>query len=245
MDELSLLLNTHPLEVVAITKSWLANEIIDELILIDGYNTFRKDIVHDRGGGVCAFVSADIPCKRRQDRGKHVLDLIVTNLDEIYNEPTVTAPLGTSDHNVVKWTPSASGLHGKNTSKKHVLRFPQSARDAFGRWCNSHTWFADVKNHGACSELASSFTQDLSLAIDRIFPTKIVKIHCTDKPWMTPSLKQLIHKRQRAFHSGDRDLWRHHRSKVKKEISLKKHSFYTNKVQHLKSCNPKKWWERT
>ena len=117
MDELSLLLNTHPLEVVAITELWLANEIIDELVLIDGYNTFCKDIVHSRGGGVCAFVSADIPCKRRQDRGEHVLDLIVTKLDEIYNEPTVTAPLGTSDHNVIKWTPSASELYGKNTSK--------------------------------------------------------------------------------------------------------------------------------
>ena len=87
------------------------------------------------------------------------------------------------------------------------------------------------------------FTQDLSLAIDRIFPTKIVKIHCTDKPRMTPWLNQLINKRQRAFHSGDRDLWRHYRSKVKKRISLKKRSFYTNMLQHLKSCNPQKWWD--
>ena len=67
MDELSLLLNTYPLDVVAITESWLTDDIIDELVLIDGYKTFRKDRVHGRGGGVCAFVSADIPCKRRQD----------------------------------------------------------------------------------------------------------------------------------------------------------------------------------
>ena len=338
MDELSPLLNTYPLDVVAITESWLTDDIIDELVLIDGYKTFRKDRVHGRGGGVCAFVSADIPCKRRQDledpsfecmwcwlrpvrlprkisglicailynppdtplpeqnnlvkymvdkldvirtahpdcgvvllgdynrleicdllihqnlkqivrtptRGEHVLDLIVTNLPELYNEPSIIAPLGTSDHNVVKWTSSASGSarsHGKSISKKHVRRFPQSARDAFGRWCNNHTWFADVENPRSCSELASFFSQDISSAIDRIFPTKIVKIHCSDKPWMIPSLKQLINERQRAFHSGDRDLWRHYRSKVKKEISLKKRSFYRNKVQHFKSCNPKKWWD--
>ena len=183
---------------------------------------------------------------RTPTRGEHVLDLIVTNLHELYNEPSIIAPLSTSDHNVVKWTPSASeGVrsHGKNTSKKHVRRFPQSARDAFGRWCNNHTWFADVKNPESCSELASSFSKHLSSAIDRIFPIKMVKIHFTDKPWMTPSLKQLINKRQRAFHSGDRDLWRHYRSKVKKEILLKKRSFYSNKVQHLKSCNSKKWWD--
>lgn len=46
----------------AITESGLTNEVIDELVLNDGYNTFRKDRVHGRGGDVCAFVSADIPC---------------------------------------------------------------------------------------------------------------------------------------------------------------------------------------
>ena len=51
----------------AITESWLTDDIIDELVLIDGYKTFRKDWVHGRGGGMCAFVSADIPCKCRQD----------------------------------------------------------------------------------------------------------------------------------------------------------------------------------
>ena len=91
--------------------------------------------------------------------------------------------------------------------------------------------FSDVKNPRSCSELASIFSQDLSSAIDRIFP--IVKVHCTDKLWMTPSLKQLISERQRAFHSGDRNLWRHYRSKVKKEISLKKRWFYITRCNAL------------
>ena len=34
---------------------------------MDGYNSFRKDRMHGRGGGLCVFVSADIPCKRSQD----------------------------------------------------------------------------------------------------------------------------------------------------------------------------------
>ena len=49
IDELSLLLNTYPLDVVAIIESWLTDDIIDELVLIDGYKTFRKDRVHGRG----------------------------------------------------------------------------------------------------------------------------------------------------------------------------------------------------
>ena len=36
-------------------------------ILINGYNTFSEDRVHSRRGGVCAFVSAGIPGKCKQD----------------------------------------------------------------------------------------------------------------------------------------------------------------------------------
>ena len=41
------------------------NEIIDDdLVLIEGYH-LCKDRMHGHDGGVCAFVSADIPCRRR------------------------------------------------------------------------------------------------------------------------------------------------------------------------------------
>ena len=57
MDELSLLLYMHPLEVVAITESWLTIEIIvSYVVLIDGHDTFRKVWVHGRGGGVCVHL---------------------------------------------------------------------------------------------------------------------------------------------------------------------------------------------
>ena len=32
----------------------------------------------------------------------------------------------------------------------------------------------------------------LNSAIDQIFLTKVVKMHHSDKPWMTPALKKLI-----------------------------------------------------
>ena len=52
--------------------------------------------------------------------------LFATNLHELYNDPSIIAPLSTSDLNVVKWIPSVSGSlrsHSKGTSKKHVRRF--------------------------------------------------------------------------------------------------------------------------
>ena len=67
-------------------------------------------------------------------------------------------------------------------------------------------WFTDVHESASPTELASSFTRELNSATNVLFPTKVIKIHNSDKPWMSPSLKQLILERQRAFYSGDREL---------------------------------------
>ena len=53
----------------------------------------------------------------------NVLDLIVTNLGDFYCDPDVIAPLGSSDHNIVKWTSGSNGYVGsdsESTAKKRV-----------------------------------------------------------------------------------------------------------------------------
>jgi hypothetical protein len=154
------------------------------------------------------------------------------------------APLGSSDHNIVKWTTNMSKEAINNKSiKKNICCFPLSACQAFGRWCSSHEWFTDIAKTNSASKLASAFTKELNSAINRIFPTKVVKIHHSDKPWMTPALKKLIDQRQKAFHSGNKEIWRHYKLKVRKDILLKKRMHYENKVKHLKSNYPRKWWD--
>ena len=90
------------------------------------------------------------------------------------------------------------------------------------RLCDTHEWFTDFEKTESVSDLESYFTLELNSAIDRIFPTKMIKIHCTDKPWITQALKQLIVERQRAFHTGDQELLRHYRQKVRNEHSVRK-----------------------
>ena len=121
-------------------------------------------------------------------------------------------------------------------------RFTQSSCAEFGTWCSGHVWFSDVQYLDSATALVSSFTSELSLAIDLFFPTNTIKIHATDKPWMTPMLKQLIMQRQRAFHSSDRAVWLHHRDKVQREISLQKRTYYARKIQNLKNSNSRQWW---
>ena len=66
LDDLTALLSRKPVDIIAITESWL-HKHIDSLLSINGYNLFRKDRASGRGGGVCVFIKNDIPCIRRVD----------------------------------------------------------------------------------------------------------------------------------------------------------------------------------
>ena len=70
-------------------------------------------------------------------------------------------------------------------------------------------------------------------AIDLYFPLEQVKFHESDKPWVTPYIKALVKKRQKAFHSGNAEQWKSLRNKVKVEISKRKLNFYADKTKNL------------
>ena len=64
VDELTGLIYTKPVDIVAVTESWLHNAIENRLLQLNDYNLFRKDRITGRGGGVCVYVKKDIPCMR-------------------------------------------------------------------------------------------------------------------------------------------------------------------------------------
>ena len=80
----------------------------------------------------------------------------------------------------------------------------------------------------------------MKTAIDINFPLKSVKIHLTDRPWMTSRIQQLILERQRAFHSDRSGRWRELRTRERDEIAARKKAFYPEKVSFLKNTDPRK-----
>lgn len=56
LDELTALLATNPADLVAITESWLHEEIDDILLSVSGFNIFRKDPTSGRGGDACIYL---------------------------------------------------------------------------------------------------------------------------------------------------------------------------------------------
>ena len=65
-------------------------------------------------------------------RNSAVLDLIVTNMHDLYSSPTIHAPLGSSDHNIVLWQPSLTDRQSPwvKSPKRLVHHYPRSGIDA-------------------------------------------------------------------------------------------------------------------
>ena len=153
--------------------------------------------------------------------------------------------LGTSDHGAVFWRPKPSRditVRAHKAQKRSVRRFPESAINAFGRWVSSHHWFTRLDSVASVDSLTESFNTGVKTAIDIRFPLKSVKIHPTNKPWMTSRIKQLILERQRVFYSNRNGRWKELRIKVRDEIAAREKAFYSEKVSYLKNTDPRKWW---
>ena len=67
VDELIANLSVNTVNLVAVTETWLNDDIEDNLVSIRGYNIFRRDRPHRRGGEVCVYLSEHIHAKRRTD----------------------------------------------------------------------------------------------------------------------------------------------------------------------------------
>ena len=59
VDELIANLSVNTINLVAVTETWLNDDIEDNLVSIRGYNIFRRDRPHRRGGGF-VYISLSI-----------------------------------------------------------------------------------------------------------------------------------------------------------------------------------------
>ncbi|XP_071477419.1 uncharacterized protein [Diadema antillarum] len=174
-------------------------------------------------------------------RGERILDKIVTNVHARYNDPHILAPLGRSDHSSVWWT-SREPTPPSNSSQTRMTRpMKDSSIRAFGQWISNHDW-EEINTDDSVSEQCANFYATLHTAIEKHFPMRRVKLHPTDKDWMTPKIKAMIKSRQKAFSCRNTAVYKHYRNKVSREIATAKSTFYSTKIQNLKTSNPAAWY---
>jgi hypothetical protein len=80
------------------------------------------------------------------------------------------------------------------------------------------------------------------IGLNSMMPSKPVKLHQNDTPWMTPYFKDLIHHRQKALKENNILLFNFYRNKVNRERKIIKSKFCKSKIEHLKHVDPMKWW---
>ncbi len=158
-------------------------------------------------------------------RANSILDKIVTNVSSYYNHPVIVAPIGTGDHSTVTWSPNDPGPKSNCVRIRNVRPMKDSAVRNFGRWITDHSW-TEVTEESNTVDKCNAFYQTLTSAIEHFLPCRTVKLHVQDKPWITPSIKNLIHKRQSAFQEGRNHTWRSLRNKVHREITKAKRTFF-------------------
>ncbi len=79
--------------------------------------------------------------------------------------------------------------------------------------------------------------------LDTEVPVKTIRVHNSDKPWMTSHIKMEIKARQRAFSRGDSINYTRLCHKVSSLISKAKIVYYENKAKDHRKSNPSKWFK--
>ena len=179
-------------------------------------------------------------------RGRTLLDKIYTNIAEWYNNPTVLPPIGKSDHNVVL-------MESRNTKvtldqSKHeyshliVRSRDQNSKISLAHALRNYNW-NNLYTMNSCEEMLNYFYTTTHRLLETFLPTRTVKVNRNEKPWVTENFRYLIRRRQYAWTNQRWEEYRIYRNKVQRAALCLRKQYYKRRVQDLRQCNPRKWWQ--
>ncbi|XP_068704712.1 uncharacterized protein [Montipora foliosa] len=182
---------------------------------------------------------------KKPTRKDAILDLVLTNLHDFYEEPQHFPPFGLSDHQTV----TVESLVRENCGQPCKFALKRDKRESrkaeLGRYLSVIDWSVLFSSSSYCQEMLNILNKVIHIGLDILMPIKRVRVNTRDAPWMTDNLKSLIIKRQKAFHEhgGESPQYKFYRNTVNRERKSVKASFYQLKVEHMKEENPKVWWK--
>ena len=101
---------------------------------------------------------------------------------------------------------------------------------------------AKIAAEESCESKVSMLQTILQTGLYIILLLKSKTVYPNEPPWITPTLKKLIKKRQRALNQGDHAEFKLLRNRVNRERKICRSKYYECRVQHLKECSPAGWW---
>ena len=176
-------------------------------------------------------------------RGNAILDLILTNSKhELYEEPISIAKIGDGDHFPILYKTKKYNAP-KNIKKIiNIRKYPDSSIREFGAWMSKADWehLNDIPDVNDRVKLVSTITWQM---VDHCFPLIKVETSSTDKEWVTPKIKSLIMKRQKAHMEGRFELRNILAKNIKYQIKKAKIEFNEAKKDFFEKTNPKEWYK--
>ena len=203
------------------------------IILAGDFNQFK----HQR---VCSSFGLKQIVKQ-PTRGNSILDKIFTNISKYYDCPRVVAPIGLSDHNSILLEPLKSYANFGSRSTRLVRDSRPSNRKLVREKLSQVNW-SPLYSMQSCDEQFQFFSSTVNSIVETFLPLKKMKSVSNDKPWITPEIKTLIAKRQRAWSKGKNTLFKHYRNKVNASCKRARNSFYNKNIADVQQTNPRKWW---
>ncbi|CAB3977333.1 Hypothetical predicted protein [Paramuricea clavata] len=170
----------------------------------------------------------------------NTLDQIMTNMSPLFQEVQHLPPLGRSDHQCLLLNPK----HRTSTPPitKTFRSMKRSNLIALEPRLSRTVWDA-VYEAEDVDDKVSIFNGLTSQALDECMPLKSIRLHPTDKPWMTPNIKAKIKLRQRAFTRGNMTQYNLLSAQVEDMIRKAKSNYYQNKAKTFRTSDPAKWYK--
>ena len=163
-----------------------------------------------------------------------------TDVSAMFESQRILAPVGSSDHATVLVESKVHAPKKKAIRKVIVRPLKESSLQAFDDYLKQIDWSPVFFEDHVDNKVKVLLKLTCSM-IDTFFPTKTVKVHYEDKPFLTGEIKKLIDKWNKAFKSGNVTLFKTFRNLIVSKIRLSKRKCYENKISPTYSQNPNVW----
>ena len=160
-------------------------------------------------------------------------------MSELYHDAQHLSLIGRSDHQCLLLTPKITQKIPPEVKQVRVMK--PANLNPLGLKLNQEEW-EDVLSAEDVDDKVLAFNSIIKNAMDDTMPLKTVRVHPSDKSWLTPQIKILIRDRQRAYTRGDQEKYNQLKAKVSRLIANAKQKFYQDKAQDLRHSNPGKWY---
>ena len=169
------------------------------------------------------------------------MDQAFSTLSNYYNDLSLP-PLGLSDHSSILLQPNDNQVPSLPTTR-HLRRDCRASNKRTSLTTLQTVNWTPLYRMNSCDDQLSEFQSVVTDALNTCLPVRSVKLHPSDKPWITSEIKESISKRQQAWANGNTYLYRLYRNKVIKLCKSARRRFYQDSISHMRDINPKKWWD--